>query len=334
MGVMPLALMTGCAVVLAWGLTAGVLRWARRAALDVPNARSLHQVPTPRGGGLAIVLTVLVLLPVWALLTGELGGKFFMPGWAATLLLAGLGLVDDLKPLPARVRLLIQLGVLGALLALYWSGARAPLVLAGGGMAVIALAWLVNLYNFMDGSDGLATTQAIVTGGCGGVMAWLQGDVLVAGWALLVAAASAGFLPWNRSPARIFMGDVGSYTLGGSFAILIALAAARGISPWPFTILLAPFLTDASLTLVRRVLAGEVWYEAHRSHAYQLLVQAGRSHRWVAQACGVNGLLIGAPLAWLATRMPALGPLLLALACSLQAALWWRITRGRAGVAR
>ena len=313
-------------------LTAGVLRWARRVALDVPNDRSLHSVPTPRGGGIAIATTQLGLLPIlFAMLpTGEVGVPVFA-GWICVLLLACLGLLDDLRPLPARFRLLAQLAVFSLFLATIIAGSAGTLPWVWVAVGALAMTWMVNLYNFMDGSDGLAATQAVVTGGIGGMLACLQGDVLIGGWALIIAAASAGFLVWNKAPARIFMGDAGSYCLGAGFAVLIALSCARGLSPWPFLILLTPFIVDASLTLLRRMLAGEIWYAAHRTHAYQRLVQSGRGHAWVARACAIDGLLIGAPLAGLASARPAQGLGCLVLAGLLHAAVWWRVTK-RLGV--
>jgi Fuc2NAc and GlcNAc transferase len=313
-------------------LTAGVLRWARRVALDVPNERSLHTVPTPRGGGIAIAATQLGLLPVLfaALPEAEVGSPV-LAGWLCVLLLASLGLVDDLRPLPAKYRLLAQLVIFGLFLGAAVFGFDKPLLIGGVVLGALAMTWLVNLYNFMDGSDGLAATQAILTGTIGGILACLQGDELVGGWALIIAAASAGFLMWNKAPARIFMGDAGSYCLGAGFAVLIALSGARGLPPWPFLILLAPFIVDATLTLLRRMFAGEVWYAAHRTHAYQRLVQSGRGHAWVARACALDGVLVGAPLAWLASVRPALGLVCFGLAGLLHAAVWWRIT-SRLGV--
>lgn len=307
-------------------LTAGFLRWARRVALDIPNERSLHSVPTPRGGGIAIAVTQLGLLPVLfaALPDGEAGSSL-VAGWLCVLALASLGLVDDLRPLPAKYRMLAQLAVFGLFLGGAVFERDDTLLGAGIVLGALAMTWLVNLYNFMDGSDGLAATQAILTGSIGGALACQQGDDLVGGWALIIAAASAGFLVWNKAPARIFMGDAGSYCLGAGFAVLIALSGARGLPPWPFLILLAPFIVDASLTLLRRMLAGEVWYAAHRTHAYQRLVQSGRGHAWVARACALDGLLVGAPLAWLASVRPSLGLICFGLAGVLHAAVWWRI---------
>ena len=308
-------------------LTAIVLRWARRVALDMPNERSLHVVPTPRGGGIAIAATQLCLLLVlFAALPPE---DTFLPafaGWLCVFVLACLGLVDDLRPLPAKHRLVIQVVVFALFLAVTVLDFDDSLRVAGVAAGALAMTWLVNLYNFMDGSDGLAATQAIVTGGIGGALAWWQGDPLVGGWALIVAATSAGFLVWNKAPARIFMGDAGSYCLGAGFAVLVVLAAERGPTPWPFVILLAPFIVDASLTLLRRMLAGEVWYAAHRSHAYQRLVQSGRGHAWVAHACAVVGIVVGAPLAWFAATQPQLGSICFGLAGVLHAAVWWRVT--------
>jgi Fuc2NAc and GlcNAc transferase len=149
-------------------------------------------------------------------------------------------------------------------------------------MAALAIAWCANLYNFMDGIDGLAATEAVVVGGAGGLLLLRAGAPDLALIALLSAAASTGFLVWNWPPAQIFMGDAGSGLLGFLFGALAVVSVKRGVlSPSVWLLLLGVFLFDATATLVRRFLAGERWYSAHRLHAYQRAVQSGLSHRTV-----------------------------------------------------
>lgn len=304
-------------------LTGLVRRYAlSRAVLDIPNERSLHSVPTPRGGGLAIVVVVSLAHAACV----SLGLLPLVPGSAwggAALLLAALGWADDRRPLPARTRLLVQLAIAFVALAVM-SGATQPGVLWQALAVVlggVAFVWFVNLYNFMDGADGLAATQATVAAGTLGMFAAIDGDTGVAAVGLALAGASAGFLRWNRAPARIFLGDVGSYFLGGYLGLLACYLLTRGDPLWHWLILLAPFVTDASLTLGRRILAGERWWAAHRTHAYQRLVTAGWSHARLARAFLALCLLLML-LAAAAFRQPALAPWLALLAYGLTVTIW------------
>ncbi|MGD9600889.1 MAG: glycosyltransferase family 4 protein [Gammaproteobacteria bacterium] len=318
-----MASLGGFTVLATLWLTGRVRAWAlARAVIDRPNARSLHVVPTPRGGGLAIVG---VVAPLEALLiaTFDVGSAWAWGSWLYVLALAVLGLRDDLGPLPARLRLVLQFALAGA----WVIGATSS---AGGGPALLTMflmVWVVNLFNFMDGTDGFAVVQAIVACAAGGVFAYLAHAPAIAAGAWLVAAGCAGFLFWNWAPARIFLGDVGSYYLGGHFAVACASVSSGGRVPWTWLILLGPFIVDATLTLVRRVSAGDAWMQAHRTHAYQLLATAGWSHRRLALA--LAALLLGwcVPWAIIAVLRPALAPMS-ALACHVVLfALWWRIVR-------
>jgi len=305
-------------------LTGLVRRYAlSRAVLDIPNERSLHSAPTPRGGGIAIV--VVVGLTHGACVAGGLLPLASGGAWGgAALLLAALGWADDRRPLPARTRLFIQLVIAFIALAVITGAARigAPWPAAAAVViGSIAFVWFVNLYNFMDGADGLAAIQATVAAGTLGMLAAIDGDTGVAAVALALAGASAGFLRWNRAPARIFLGDVGSYFLGGYLGLLACHLLARGDAIWHWLILLAPFITDASLTLARRILAGERWWAAHRTHAYQQLVTAGWSHARLARAFLALCLLLML-LAAGAWRQPALAPWLALLAYGLTATIW------------
>ena len=264
-------------------LTAALRRYAlSRSLMDIPNARSSHTVPTPRGGGVAIVLSFLLMVPVlaffgglsWSLALGLLGAG----GWVAVV-----GFLDDHGHIAARWRLLAHFG--GATWALFWLGGLPPLQIAGVNLnlgwfghiaAAFYLVWLLNLYNFMDGIDGIAGVEAITVCVGGALLYAVLGQTGLALLPLLLAAASAGFLYWNFPPAKIFMGDAGSGFLGlvlGTLSLQAAWVAPQLL--WSWLILLAVFVVDATWTLMRRWVRGDKVYEAHRSHAYQY---ASRRH--------------------------------------------------------
>ncbi len=271
-------------------------RFARHRVLDQPDARRLHQVPTARGGGLGIAVVLLAATP-WL---GQ-GGAAFALGLAIT---AGAGFIDDLRPLPALAKLLLQ--ALGAIpVALAWPLLPALL----GPVAGVAAAWLlvvalVNIWNFMDGSNGLAATQALLFGA---TMALLAGLGTPLAWlGLALAGGALGFLPWNLPRARLFLGDVGSHALGYAVAALslLALSGATGIEAWQPLLLASAFLVDASLTLLRRFARGEKVWRAHREHLYQRAVAHGASH---GQVCAAYAAWTGAAMVlavWLAPAGP------------------------------
>ncbi|SDH17011.1 Fuc2NAc and GlcNAc transferase [Pseudomonas benzenivorans] len=283
-------------------MTGALRRYAlARSLMDIPNARSSHSVPTPRGGGVAIVLAFLAALPVlaianmlpWAVMWGLLG---------AGAGVAVIGFLDDHGHIPARWRLLGHFA--GAIWALFWLGGLPPLSLfgmsldlgwLGHGLAAVYLVWLLNLYNFMDGIDGIASVEAICV--ClGGALLYAMlgfaGSVQPTAWVMpmLLAAAVAGFLYWNFPPARIFMGDAGSGFLGIALGVLSLQAA--WVAPellWSWLIMLGVFVLDATWTLMRRLLRGDKVYEAHRSHAYQYASRQFGKHLPVTLAVlGIN----------------------------------------------
>lgn len=283
------------AALLAWA----ALRFAmRRNMLDVPVDRSLHVTPTPRGGGIAIALCV-VTGAAWLTLLGQLPAHV---GWALVpggIVVALLGWLDDRRGLQAGVR-----GA-GYLLAAAW-GAWFLLphgVFAALPLAALGIAWLTNLYNFMDGADGIAAGQGISAGAFGAVLFAAGGEWGAAAVCVIVAASCAGFLLFNFPPARLFMGDTGSCLLGYTFGVLALHGEMTGAVPLAtWLLLLLWFIVDATLTLARRVARGEKWYSPHRTHAYQLLVQSGLGHRGLLlRFILVNALLLG-PLALLAAH--------------------------------
>jgi UDP-N-acetylmuramyl pentapeptide phosphotransferase/UDP-N-acetylglucosamine-1-phosphate transferase len=324
---MPLAVAVLVAFV-ASALGAGAFRqWALgRALLDVPNARSSHRQPTPRGGGVGIVLGSVLGLLVWIACGNSLSPRAL--GWlAGALLVASVSFADDLRGLPAPLRLGAHLfGALLLTLAGVQQG-EVPLAVA----LVLAFAWVAlvtNIYNFMDGIDGLAGSQAIVAGLALAVAGGLVANPLLTAGGALIAAAAGGFLVHNLPPpARLFMGDVGSTYLGFNFAglsLLGNLGVGGGRLPFEFgVVVLAPFLFDGVVTLARRVVRGERWFEAHRSHYYQRLVLGGLGHGQVtgiyaglaliAAAAGLAGLTAEQPLRQ-ALAVVAYAPMLLVVA--------------------
>ncbi|HHM06494.1 MAG TPA: glycosyltransferase family 4 protein [Gammaproteobacteria bacterium] len=314
------------------GLTAvlagGVRRYAlQRGLMDVPNDRSSHHRPTPRGGGVAIAVAFFIAV-------AYLAGRGSTPSAVAAALLGGgllvaaIGWADDHSHIPARWRATVHglaavwaVWCLGGYSALNIGVAVIPLGAWGSVLAVLGIVWLTNLYNFMDGIDGLAGGQAVVAGLGGAVLLWWVGAPGLAVVAAGLAAASTGFLVWNWSPARLFMGDVGSGLLGYSFAVLALAGDNLGALPVPiWGMLLAIFILDATFTLVHRVVKGEPWYAPHRSHAYQRLTQMGWSHARVSVAVMLIVLLVLFPSAALAVFWPWLMfPLVLVLA----AVGWW-----------
>ena len=291
---------------ISWALTGFLYRYAlAKNLIDIPNERSSHSVPTPRGGGVAIVVAFLAVVPVL--------NRFDWLSDPVCLALAGAGgtvavtgFLDDHGHIAARWRLLVHFAA--AAWGLYWLGGFPPLVVFGYALdlgrlglpaAAIYMVWLLNLYNFMDGIDGLAGIEAI-TVCCGGALAvWLVAPESNAWLApLLLAVAVLGFLFWNFPPARIFMGDAGSGFLGITLALLSLQAA--WMEPrlfWVWLILLGVFIVDASVTLFRRVLRGEKFYEAHRSHAYQYASRALAAHRPVTLAIGAINVFWLLPVA-------------------------------------
>jgi UDP-GlcNAc:undecaprenyl-phosphate/decaprenyl-phosphate GlcNAc-1-phosphate transferase len=284
-GVFTAAAACGGVVLLAEPLTVGLLR--RWQVLDVPGRRSSHVVPTPRGGGLPIAVGLLLA----AGLTRYGASAAFA---AAVSLLGALGLADDLRTLPVVHRLVLQAAgsTVAATLLLAHLHLSVP---AAAAVVVVAAVWItgfVNVFNFMDGVNGISAAHAVIAGiayACYG--AWGQHHFLMYG-GLAVAAGALMFLPWNAGRARVFLGDVGSYALGGALAVLAARAALRGV---PLEAVLGPvalYLADTGWTLQRRIRAGEPWLQSHRTHVYQQWCDAGWSHQEVTLLTGALTVLL------------------------------------------
>ena len=324
------ALLIAAVGVAAWAATALALKFLdRRSILDRPNERSSHRRPTPRGGGIAIVP---IIVAAWS----AIGIATHAPllHWVVLALGAGLALVswiDDVRDLHPGPRFLSHIAAVTVVLILLpgdllvFQGWLPPMLdrMAAG----LAWVWFINLYNFMDGIDGITGVETMSIGGGLAVIAALGGGMTAAGvpitaLGLSLAATSAGFLIWNWHPARIFMGDVGSVPTGFLSGWLLIATAASGA--WAVAMILpAYYLADATITLARRARRLEPIWRAHREHFYQQAVSGGHGHNHVAIAVGILNLaLIGA------AALSAYRPLLaVGLASVATAATLFRFSR-------
>lgn len=296
-------------------MTAWLRRYAiRKNILDIPNQRSSHVIPTPRGGGVAIVASfacaliflayknIIAVNVLCALLGGGLG-------------IAAIGYADDLYKLPTLWRFLSHIAV--AAWAVYWLNGFSNLDLgawrfslphAGFFVAVFAIVWCTNLYNFMDGIDGLAGSEGLFVALAASAALWLTGEPNTAIMLLFLAASIAGFTYFNWPPAKIFMGDAGSGFLGYIFSVLALHTANSGKLPIIFWfIVLGIFICDATFTLLYRMLQGKKWYAAHREHAYQQLISRGASHSQVTLSILTMNVLLVSPLAFFTLFEPHQG---------------------------
>ncbi|MDG4476068.1 MraY family glycosyltransferase [Thiovibrio frasassiensis] len=291
-------------------LTGVIRRYAlSRNLLDIPNNRSSHAVPTPRAGGLAIVLTFFPgLLALWMI--GSLPTKVLFALFGAGSLVTWIGFLDDRRHIPPKWRLGAHF--LGAAWGIFWLGDLPPLSVfghlvhlgwAGYLLAAVYLVWVLNLYNFMDGIDGIAGIEAITVCLGGGIVSALFAPASQE-WLVpaLLLSAVAGFLCWNFPPAKIFMGDSGSGFLGLTLGLLSIQASQ--VNPelfWCWLILLGVFIVDATTTLLRRAIRGKAIYEAHCSHAYQHASRRFDAHRPVSVVVGMINLFWLLPVALLVT---------------------------------
>lgn len=343
-------------LLLAFAMGVSGTSWLRHYAiryslLDIPNQRSSHSRPTPRGGGLSITLVVLFIIVVFGA-TRDLPVAVFIALFPAAFLVALIAWLEDHTSVPIIIR-----GV-GYLIAALWfvsSLGGMPEISLGAGeitngvgdvlygedastvetgelyvpalltglLLVFGIAWLTNLYNFMDGTDGLAGLQAVLAGLAGGFLLLKQGEATLALLSLTAAAAAGGFLVWNWPPARIFMGDVGSCLLGFLFGCLAVLGEKyAGLPALVWVILLGFFIWDATLTLLMRICSSEPWYSAHKSHAYQKLVQLGLSHGELLWLLFGFNVLVLWPLAWWGYRQPDYLLTATGLSAALVGLLW------------
>jgi Fuc2NAc and GlcNAc transferase len=298
-----------------FALTAWLLRHSRISQLvDRPNPRSSHSTPTPRGGGLSMVAvttcgTIILYAAGW--LSVPLAAVLILGG----LSVAAVGFWDDVRSAPIAVRMSVHIGA--ALLAVYCLGGTSAIRVGefvvdlgaiGPALSVLAIVWILNLFNFMDGIDGIAASEAafVLFGAAGlGLFVAHVSPAEVAP-TLIVGAACLGFLMWNWPPAAIFMGDVGSGYLGYAIAVLaIESFQTSAINVYAWLILGGVFIVDATLTLLRRLLRRERVYQAHRTHAYQWLARRWGSHATVTIAVIIIDLVWLLPCAALAVKFPA-----------------------------
>jgi UDP-N-acetylmuramyl pentapeptide phosphotransferase/UDP-N-acetylglucosamine-1-phosphate transferase len=326
--VVALAFATALVVWFAVGRVRGWL--VRRAILDRPNDRSSHTVPTPRGGGIGVLIG---LIPAWcaaALLLPGPGASGLVVAGIATAL-GCLSFIDDRRGLPAALRLGLQIPAVAVGVWLL-----PPEVLVAQGLLPMALdrvlagfvwLWFVNLYNFMDGIDGITGVETASLGIGFALIAWIAGSFAELGWALALTGAAAGFLVWNWHPAKLFLGDVGSIPLGYLLGFLVLLAAGNGA--WAAAVILpAYYWGDATSTLIGRLVRGEAIWRPHRTHAYQVAVQLGLSHDTVARRVGTWNLWL-ILLAYLSTSGDWAAVVCLAIA---GAGTWRTIQDFRRGV--
>ena len=237
-------------------------------ALDQPNTRSLHERPVPRTGGIAVLNGTAVSF--------GFGAAPLWPAFALALALGLLSFVDDLHRLPTMARLAAHLGAAGVLVW-YFLSPMHPVEMV---VLIAAVAWLTNLYNFMDGSDGLAGGMATIGFGTYALAAWLADEAVLASLCIALSLACAAFLAHNLHPARIFLGDVGSIPLGFLAGALGVVGERDDAWPWWFPgLVFGPFIADATLTLIRRLIRGARVWQAHREHYYQRMVMMGLGHR-------------------------------------------------------
>ena len=312
------------AIVLAAAVCAGlltvlVLLYARRKGLlDAPGERRSHAFATPRGGGLSIVLVAGAGLAYFTYLGGH---KFAPAALVGLILVAGVGWLDDHRDQSIRIRLAAHI-VAAGLLA--WG---AGLDLSGACCVFAITVVLINVWNFMDGINGIAASQTAVFAA---VCAVLLNSPMGTALALLLLGACIGFLPFNFPRARIFMGDVGSGPLGFLIAVLLTLGLQETADPWgrlPLWFPLAPFLVDAGWTLLTRMVKGEAWWTAHVTHVYQLWSRRLGAHTPVTLAY----LAVALAGAWLAIRIQAHEPDFIKFSLTLWyitlSIVWWLLRR-------
>ncbi len=312
---------------------ADVRAWAeRRRLLDLPNERSSHTRPMPRGGGLPIVLVTLLGLSLFPWSSPDSADWPNMLGFGLfALAIAGISFLDDIRTVGSGVRLLVHGAcAFGLLLQFgYWNSVSLPVIGAiplgvlGSAVAFLWVVGLLNIYNFMDGIDGIAGGQAVVAGIAWIAVGAMTGSEVLVVLGILISGASLGFLFHNWPPARVFMGDVGSTFLGFCFAALTVIAYPIDHRlPFVGAAFVWPFLFDGSFTIGRRLLHRENIFQAHRSHLYQRLTIAGQTHRFVSLLyIGCAAVTSGSALLWLG-EVPFSGVWLITCLCLVPLFLW------------
>jgi len=316
---------------LSFTLTGLVTRYARkRGMIDLPGDRHSHTQPTPRGGGAGLVLAISIAgLPLgqqWSVLPFWL--YCALPGF---VVLSLLGWRDDKKPLSARLRFFVQV-LVSCYLIVSLHRIDGSFGLMTAVVAFLFLLWMTNLYNFMDGSNGMAGCQGVFAGI---VLAWLfnrGGDLPAAALSLALAAACLGFLPWNLGRAKVFMGDVASGSLGFAIAALLIYGVQnKGLSLPVAWLVMLLFLCDSTLTLLARVMRGEQWYNPHKQHLYQQLIVRGWSHARVLTMYQLVNLVLVVPAIAVAVNRPAVA-VVVTIFTTVAIGVAWLVVRRNIGV--
>jgi UDP-N-acetylmuramyl pentapeptide phosphotransferase/UDP-N-acetylglucosamine-1-phosphate transferase len=300
----------------------------RHNIVDRPTDRGLHSSEVPRGGGIGIVVVTIAGL----LLLDASAARHLLPYCAAGLAIAVVGFFDDVRSLPNTLRMAVHVGAASIAWWAYgaFDGVSVPsagYVSFGSLAGVLTIIWIVgltNAFNFMDGANGIAGMQAVVGGGAWALIGYQRGDTILLHLGILVAAASAGFLLHNWSPARIFMGDAGSTFLGFTLAIIGLLQVAARRDALIPALIVWPFLFDSGFTFLRRLSKRENVFAAHRSHLYQRLILAGWGHPQVAILYAVLSLVGSVGAAGI--DRGSLAPAAVIAAVALLATALWLLT--------
>jgi Fuc2NAc and GlcNAc transferase len=332
LAVFALLALTAASFALTWGLRRLAMRYQ---VIDVPNARSSHIQPTPRGGGLAIVF---VVTSGWTIgsIAGVVDGYLAFALVLGGLLVAIIGVTDDLGHVAAKWRLMVHflsagavIFMIGGITSFTFAELESNSYWVGTMFSIFFIVWTVNLYNFMDGIDGIAGIESVTVCGSAAALYLLTDEPGMAWLVAVVGSATFGFLLWNWAPAKIFLGDVGSGFLGLVFgALAIASHNLSDVNFIAWLILLGVFIADATITLVRRIIQRKRIYEAHRSHAYQIAAIKHESHAMVSLFVACINLFWLFPIALFVVNksIPPLVGLLIAYS-----PLLWLTMRYRAG---
>lgn len=281
-----------------------------KGLLDIPNDRSSHTIPTPRGGGLAVVIVAFIsLLLIHAL--SDIDNSIFYTLSSLILLLSIVGWYDDKLSISAKIRFAIQflvasiaIGFIGSINYINFGIASLNIAYISIPFTLLFIVYFINMYNFMDGIDGIITSHSVISGLFLAIWFYFLQEKSLATFCLVLSAANLGFLYWNFSPAKIFFGDVGSTTMGGVFAVLgVYLFVEHDISIVMFIGLFILFIVDTISTIFRRALRGEKIWQAHREHLYQKLSRYTQSHALVSGFTCMTSILIGLFLTYLFWQM-------------------------------
>lgn len=308
-------------VVAAWGLTwVMVLLAARLRLLDDANERSLHLGTKPRGGGVALAITLITSQIIWASKTGDAGLEIII-WWSLVFLVSIVGLIDDIIDLSAPIRLIFQIAIAVAFCLFLFDFyiLHSPI-----GILTVCLfiVWGINAANFMDGADALLASQAFII-----LIVLALGDSVVISepirmTIISLAGGCIGFMYWNWQPSKIFLGDSGSYLIGFLIITVAFLTSKTMASLYAALILFIPLLGDATLTLGKRIITRQPIMDAHRSHLYQLMILSGMSHARTTGIYGALTLVVFVPLFILARANLDIAREIFFGSCGLETVIW------------